>query len=424
MKWVKGKAEMSKHYQWEKRLADLSQILINCEKTYFDPNLFRMNTNHFLQTARTVTFIIQKNKKLINNYETWYQENVINAWKNDSLMSWAKDSRNTIEKEGDIDLYSEIDLRIIYSYIEDQDIVLKSSREALLSFDVEKLIRYSKKSMPEHMIDLAVIKIERRWVANSLPNWELLSALAGIHDRILRCCNDLRLHLQPNETQIESGAEDLAFHESQMKRINYVKVSDPRISSLNLMRVQKDINFSLSSDLKERMLRHKDDVVVKSSSDLVELYSRLAPESFLHFGSHIPILYLFDEEFEVIDLISTQFDHQTTKYIFWRYIADLVAVRKPFAVMFIAEAWIRDAKNINTVPMAELLIKGEILQLVLIDKNDEKYRVNWTISRVKNSVETSLSSPNIFKGGEALSEFNFLTPVKKSLQLAWESRQK
>ena len=225
---------MSKHYQWEKRLADLSQILINCEKTYFDPNLFRMNTNHFLQTARTVTFIIQKNKNSINNYETWYQENVINAWKNDSLMSWAKDSRNTIEKEGDIDLYSEIDLRIIYSYIEDQDIVLKSSKEALLSFDVEKLIRYSKKSMPEHMIDLAVIKIERRWVANSLPNWELLSALAGIHDRILRCCNDLRLHLQPNETQIESGAEDLAFHESQMKRINYVKVSDPKIASLNL----------------------------------------------------------------------------------------------------------------------------------------------------------------------------------------------
>lgn len=415
---------MSKHYQWEKRLADLSQILVNCEKTYFDPNLFRMNTNHFLQTARTITFIIQKNKNSINNFEEWYQENVINPWKNDSLMNWAKDSRNAIEKEGDLDLHSEIDLRIIYSYIEDQDIVLKSSKEVLVSFNIERLIRYSKKSMPEHMINLAVIKIERKWVANSLPNWELLSALAGIYDRILRCCNDLRLHLQPNESQIGSGTEDLAFHESQMKRINYVKVSDPRISSLNFMKVKKDKNFSLSSDFKESMLRHKGDVDVKSSSDLVELYSRLAPESFLHFGSHIPILYLFDREFEVIDLISTQFDDQATKYIFWRYIADLVAVRKPFAVMFIAEAWIRDSKNINTVSMAELPIKGEILQLVLIDKNDEKYRVNWTISREKNTGETSLSSPNIYKGSEALSEFNFLTPVKKSLQLAWESKKK
>lgn len=415
---------MSEQYQWEKRLADLSQILINCEKTYFDPNLFRMNTNHFLQTARTVTFIIQKNKNSINNYEVWYQENVINAWRNDSLMSWAKDSRNTIEKEGDIDLYSEIDLRIIYSYIEDQDIVLKSSKEVLLSFDVERLIKFYKKSMPDHMIDLAVIKIERKWVANSLPNWELLSALAGIYERMLRCCNDLRLYLQSNQTQIESGAEGLAFHASQMKRVNYVKVNDPRISSLNFMRVHKDKNFAPSNDLKEKIVRHKSDVDVKSSSDLVELYSRLAADSFLHFGSHIPILYFFDEKFEVIDLISTQFDDQATKYIFWRYIADLVAVRKPFAVMFIAEAWIRDTKNINIVPMAELPIKGEILQLVLIDKNDRKYRVNWTISRAKNSGEISLSLPNIYKDSQALSEFNFLTPVEKSLNLAWERNRK
>ncbi len=415
---------MSKHHPWEKRLADLSQILINCEKTYFDPNLFRMNTNHFLQTARTVTFIIQKNKNSINDYETWYQDNVINAWNNDSLMNWAKDSRNTIEKEGDIDLYSEIDLRIIYSYIEDHDIVLKSSKEVLLSFDVERLIRYAKKSMPEHMIDLAVIKIERKWVANSLPNWELLSALAGIHDRMLRCCNDLRLHLQSNETQIELGIEDLAFHESQMKRVNYVKVSDPRISSLNFTRVHKDKNFSISSDLKESMLRHKGDVDVKSSSDLVELYSRLAPESFLHFGSHIPILYFFDEKFEVIELISTHFNDQSNKYIFWRYIADLVSIKKPFAVMFIAEAWIRDAKKINTIAMRDLPITGEILQLVLIDKNENKYRVNWPINRGGVGEIVTLGDPNVLQDIKVMSEFNFLTPVKNSLQIAWADKTK
>jgi len=38
---------------WERRLKDLSHILVNCEKTYFEPELFRMNLNQFLQTART-----------------------------------------------------------------------------------------------------------------------------------------------------------------------------------------------------------------------------------------------------------------------------------------------------------------------------------------------------------------------------------
>lgn len=57
---------------WEKRLSDLSHILQSCAHTYFEPDLFRRNTNQFLQTARTVTFIIQKNKATIRDFDRWY----------------------------------------------------------------------------------------------------------------------------------------------------------------------------------------------------------------------------------------------------------------------------------------------------------------------------------------------------------------
>lgn len=40
---------------WERRLKDLSHLLKCCIDTYFDPELFRLNLNQFLQTARTVT---------------------------------------------------------------------------------------------------------------------------------------------------------------------------------------------------------------------------------------------------------------------------------------------------------------------------------------------------------------------------------
>jgi hypothetical protein len=39
------------------------QGLLVCAATYFDHELFRLNTNQFLQTARTVTFLIQKNRE-------------------------------------------------------------------------------------------------------------------------------------------------------------------------------------------------------------------------------------------------------------------------------------------------------------------------------------------------------------------------
>lgn len=91
---------------WERRLKDLAQTLANCASTYFDPDAFRMNVNHFLQTSRTVTFIIQKDKAKIPNFIAWYDANVLKKWRGDVVMDWARDSRNIIEKEGDLDLNS------------------------------------------------------------------------------------------------------------------------------------------------------------------------------------------------------------------------------------------------------------------------------------------------------------------------------
>jgi hypothetical protein len=43
-----------------------------------------------------------KNKSDIKGYDEWYPKNVIEKWNGDHIMTWAKNSRNTIEKEGDL----------------------------------------------------------------------------------------------------------------------------------------------------------------------------------------------------------------------------------------------------------------------------------------------------------------------------------
>ncbi|QFG78925.1 hypothetical protein F6A13_09980 [Acidithiobacillus sp. 'AMD consortium'] len=131
-----------------------------------EPDIFRMNINQFLQTSRTVTFIIQKNKASIPDFETWYG-GAIQDWATNPIMVWAKDSRNKIEKEGDLELNSTLNLCLIFSYIVEQDVKIITGRSELLKAGTKKLIRFARKNMPSHVIESSAIKIERRWCHGS-----------------------------------------------------------------------------------------------------------------------------------------------------------------------------------------------------------------------------------------------------------------
>lgn len=162
-------------HPWERRLNDLWLLLERCHATYMEPELFRLNTNQFLQTSRTVTFIIQKNKDSIPEFDAWYQP-IVASWGSDKVMDWAKDSRNKIEKEGDLDLYSTLDMTLFWSYIVEQDAKISTGRIELLQAGTKRLVRLARKQLPSGVVDSAAVRIERKWVANTLPDWELLQA--------------------------------------------------------------------------------------------------------------------------------------------------------------------------------------------------------------------------------------------------------
>jgi len=143
---------------WERRLRDLAQLLRNCGETYFSPDLFRQNTNQFLQTSRTVTFIIQKNKADIPDFDVWYKANVLQPWASDPVMSWAKDARNVIEKEGDLEMQSTLRATVLYSYISDEDMVIEVNRRELLQANIDRLLQAARQKLPPGIADAAVLK--------------------------------------------------------------------------------------------------------------------------------------------------------------------------------------------------------------------------------------------------------------------------
>lgn len=396
---------------WERRLKDLSHLLKNCAETYFDPDLFRLNLNQFLQTSRTVTFIIQKNKSEILNFDKWYPEFVVEKWRHDPLMDWAKNSRNIIEKQGDLEMFSEARATLIFSYIEEQDIEI-NSHESLLGIGVKKLVRIAQKELPSAVSGDAVIKSERRWVANSLESHELLHALTLIYSRVFDCCKSLGNFIEnPMGDDIipPSSFDDLL---NENRHVSYLKLKNLSNSNLSYKKVEFNTE-SIPEPIKSRLNKLESNSEGKSIGALVENFSKITEITFQEYGHHIQMLFFINEEYQIIDFLSTSFDDQSDKYIFWRVAADRAKIINAHGFIWISELWIRTPDLKLREPIHKMKIIGERLQIVGIDSKDNESSISWDIVRDDNTDKTSLrkiedDATNSFKG-------YYMRPILKAI---------
>lgn len=396
---------------WEKRLRDLSHLLGNCAETYFDPDLFRLNLNQFLQTSRTVTFIIQKNKKEISGFDKWYQEFVVDKWSNDPLMTWAKDSRNTIEKQGDLEMFSEARAKLIFSYIEEQDIDIKT-HESLIRIGIKKLVRLAQKKLPSAMLGDAVIRSERRWVANTLENYELLHALTIIYSRVYDCCKSLGAFIgNPicekilTPTSFESLRNDKRY-------VSYFKLNDYSTGYISIDTIKYN-HESIPDSIKERIDNLDKSSEVKSIEDLVINLSRITEFTFLEYGNHVQTLFFFNKDYQTIDILNTEFDDQADKYIFWRVAADRAKILNAFGFIWISELWIRRSNLNFKEAIHKMPITGERLKIIGIDADDNQHNISWEIIRNDDSEKPQLAL--ITKDELSDGKGYFMRPVLKAI---------
>ena len=373
---------------WERRLKDLAHVLTSCTQTYFDPELFRLNLNQFLTTSRTVTFIIQKNKKEITGYESWYKQNVVEQWRDDQLMAWAKDSRNVIEKEGDLEMFSEAKATLIFSYIEEQDIAISTKNE-LLGIGVKKLVRLAQKKFPSAVSDSAVIKSERRWVANTLEDFELLHALNIIYSRMYECCKslgDLLGNPIGDDITTPSSFDSLR---NEKRHVTYLKLNDYSTGKvvLNSSRYDSDI---IPDSVKEKVRLIGDVGNVNSIDDLVKQISKLVEINFMTYGHLVQVMFLFDKKYRVIDILSTHFDDQSDKYIFWRAAADRARMMDAFGLVWASELWVRRQNIKSNGFIRNMPIVGERLQVIGVDAKNNHKSINWNIVRENDDSQPSL----------------------------------
>ena len=401
---------------WERRLRDLAQTLKNCNDAYFSPDRFRQNTNHFLQTSRTVTFIIQKNKSDIPEFERWYKDNILTPWKSDQIMSWAKDSRNVIEKEGDLEMQSTLRASMLYSYDSSEDVVIETSKRELLHADIDRLIRFAKTALPRGIADAAIIKVERRWVANTLPNNELLYALTYAYARLREACASLALHLHktlestiPHPTILDPTTNDAA-------KARFVKLSKTGVGRNKGIRIPANLKFEPPAALVALKAEFDTWPEPKSLADIVARHVKLAKLTFEIHGNHVPMLALYDRNWKQIDFVTTAFADQSEKFIFWRNIAERATYLKAFALVWTCESWIRDIAEHEERPVSRLPIIGEQLHIIGADATDTHEVVAWNITRstTENHPILELLKPD--SSHQMPDQIFFIKPVVDAMQ--------
>jgi hypothetical protein len=404
---------------WEKRLGDLSHLLRNCHATYLDPDLFRMNANQFLQTARTVTFIIQKNKDTIPSYDSWYSSAVLEPWSKDEVMQWAKEARNTIEKEGDLDLNSILKLTLIFSYLVEDDTEVQLGKAELLNAGVKKLARLAQQKLPSGISDAAAIKIERRWVTALLPQWELLQALAYVYARVFECCQGLAKQFN---TQIDSSIATVHFFSSlqdEARQVSYIKLNGLGGHSVRTEVVKFDRAFQPPPAMREAFNAiHSGGVWPRNLEEVLDYYVKMAELTFSHFGNHVPMLFLFNESWKPVDMISTQFSDQADKFIFWRHVADQIITLQASGLVWISESWLRNLDRSGATAIKDMPIAGERLSVVAVDKSGNRRQFGWDILRNSDSKKPVLRKVPVEDKSEEDMLPYFLVPALRAMGIS------
>ena len=382
---------------WERRLKDLGLLLENCASTYFDPNLFRMNTNQFLQTARTVTFIIQKNKSSIEDFEVWYKNNIVDVWSKDEVMKWARDSRNIIEKRGDLEINSQLDLSLVFSYLDEEDLHINVGTEELLEYGIKKLVRFSQKHLPTGISDATVLRVSRTWVTTGLSNWELLHALVYVYNQHYEVHIKLCNHLKSNPSLSLMEPSDASSIRESALNPQYLKLRDLTKYKAKRIRVKRDPNYRPPPELESKFKKlQANNKKINSLDTALSHFLEFANVVFTHDKHHISMLHLFDENWKIIDQVSTMFADQAEKYIFWRTIGERVRSQNIHALVAVNEIWHRSMKGYPKKPMSKLSITGEGLMVAALDSSGHFKQGTWEINRDINQENPTLSAEPTF----------------------------
>jgi hypothetical protein len=107
----------------EKRLKDCLEPWKQAEASYQEPDAFVRHTQAVILGLRSVTFLLQAAKRQVPGFEPWYA-----GWQDrmrqNRVLRWLVETRNKIEKVGDMEPASTLRMTFSSSWLDDDEDVL------------------------------------------------------------------------------------------------------------------------------------------------------------------------------------------------------------------------------------------------------------------------------------------------------------
>lgn len=364
------------------RLRQMRQLREDAADTYFLPDRFQIALQNCITTSRTVTFILQSNKRAFSEFDEWYLA-YQSKWRNDPIMRWAVEARNTIEKKGDLKTFSQIKCNIICSYIGCPH--TKWMPQALFDSPRQLLFSIPDKFLAiPHIVENGTLVIERRWIDSSLPDYEVLEALAYVYREFSILLVDL---LNRIGVKAPSDVADILPKSMQplvMDRAIYLSIKDG--SEIGIRMFSKPIE-----GINEKVLmRHYKNTVnwkgmaeAKTFREICDVLFRNARAMMTKDSYHISLAILC-KGVSVIRILFMDLPTRASKYLILREIAALAKIECADGVILISEAWEASKEDVPASGFAEdAKNRRESLSLVAASSDGKCYQYSAIVERKK-----------------------------------------
>lgn len=287
-------------------------------EAYHDPHRFRAFLNACVQALRNVTFVLQKNKTAIPDFESWYpvwQEQL----KTDPVLRWLVEARNRVVKQGDLETRSLARLSIVDSYLAAPELVLDVDPFASLA-DIGRLV--AKAELSQHTRENGSARLERRWESSDLADHELLDALAHCYGVLSSLVADA--HVQAGFTResaetctgglkgLEDGSAHLTAQRLGGRPPCMVATEAPRSIWVRLDSGEEFFLGSFETDMagidEEKVMQRygpfakHEPVDAKDLRQLAEILYRMAERILKRDGFHEPIAFLISPDSSLVQI--------------------------------------------------------------------------------------------------------------------------
>lgn len=374
----------------DSRLKEVVRSWNQAIENYQNVEEFLGDLNSIIQSLRNITFILQSNKGLIPDFDKWYSSKQ-DKMKSNPILVWVHNSRNRIVKQENLKLNSKLEVSIVnWSQIT----LYKTDLDPFQNIsNIKPYIPPTLRSKLGKLMRAPLIKLERAWYVDTLPNIEVLYALAIAYIEIKDIVVESYLLLKLNIAlpySLGSVERHIANkYIPEPKRIIYRKLSDDLTYKKHSYPIEfdkEDISLVESRyDIKDLIKSFKEQSRNDIFSD-IEFLTKFSKKILKKDKRLLPLVHFYQSN-DVHGISQLIFSDKAELYMIIRSIADSLIEKDVKGLIFIQESWILNFKDVDKLDdFSDKVDRRESLDLTAIDRQGNYLRISNPFYRVDDEI--------------------------------------